>query len=252
MVSSFLPPQGFGLPSLKSKASSTLPSPQASVSNYVNQQLAGLVAGTSPVVGPSDRGASGIDSQLSTGDAALNPVQQGAATVSTKIKESNDRIRVYQQAAQRRRGLSQDGGVAYGDMRGAGSAYTPDGTLSDSRNRALALASSYIGTPYRLGGTNYRGIDCSGLVMLVYKQLGFDISQHSATWQGRNIPGVRTSLANLRPGDLVAWRDGSHIAIYAGNGQIIEAANPRSGTRRTRLWASPNAVYGIALRLPGE
>src|SRR5690606_5971125 len=112
--------------------------------------------------------------------------------------------------------------------------------------------SSYLGTPYVLGGTSYRGIDCSSLVMMVYNQLGFNITRHSATWQCKNIPGVRTSIANLRPGDIVAWKDGSHIAIYAGNGEIFEAANPQRGTLRRKLWANPNAVYGIALRLPGE
>jgi cell wall-associated NlpC family hydrolase len=50
----------------------------------------------------------------------------------------------------------------------------------------------------------------------------------------------------------VAWKDGSHIAIYAGNGEIIEAANTRVGTVRRKIWASPDQLFGIAVRLPGE
>lgn len=133
-----------------------------------------------------------------------------------------------------------------------GAAWQANGKLSNSRNSLLRDASSYLGSRYVLGGRSYRGIDCSGLVMNVYNKMGFGISRHSAGWQGRNIPGVRTSIKNLRPGDIVAWRDGSHIAIYAGNGEIIEAANPRVGTVRRRIWANPNAIYGIAVRLPGE
>ena len=133
-----------------------------------------------------------------------------------------------------------------------GNAYTPDGSLSAARNQALRTATSYLGDPYVLGGTSHRGIDCSGLVMAVYDQFGFGryLDSHLAGHQARAIPGVRTSIANLRPGDLVAWNDGSHIAIYAGNGYIIEAANERVGTVRRKLWSSD--VFGIALRLPGE
>jgi len=87
--------------------------------------------------------------------------------------------------------------------------------------------------------------------MSVYNQAGYDISQHSAGWQGRNIPGVRTSVDNLQPGDIVAWKDGSHIAIYAGNGMIWDAAR-RTGTSLRQLWAPQSAVYGIKLRFPGE
>jgi cell wall-associated NlpC family hydrolase len=140
----------------------------------------------------------------------------------------------------------------YGDMNLAGQAYKNDGSLSDSRNRLMRKASSYIGDPYVLGGTSHQGIDCSGLVMSVYNKMGFNVSQHNATWQGQHIPGVRTSVDNLRPGDLVAWKDGSHIAIYAGNGEIIESANTRVGTVRRKLWANPDDVVGIAVRLPGE
>lgn len=90
--------------------------------------------------------------------------------------------------------------------------------------------------------------------MMVYDQFGYGkyLNSHLAGHQAAAIPGVRTTLDKLRPGDLVAWRDGSHIAIWAGNGQIIEAANERVGTVRRRLWASPSQVFGIALRLPGE
>lgn len=125
-------------------------------------------------------------------------------------------------------------------------------TLSESRQKLLNKAQSYLGSPYVLGGTTKQGIDCSGLVMNVYNKAGFDVGQHSATWQGQNIPGVRTTIDKLRPGDLVAWRDGSHIAIYAGNGQIIEAANPTVGTVQRKIWADPSLLFGIKVRLPGD
>lgn len=125
------------------------------------------------------------------------------------------------------------------------------GDGSGVRQQIVNTAASYAGTPYQLGGTTATGIDCSGLVMAVYNKFGMGVTQHSAGWQGRNIPGVRTSVSNLKPGDIVAWRDGSHIAVYAGNGQIWDASRSR-GTSLRPLWAPLSDVYGIAIRLPGE
>lgn len=125
------------------------------------------------------------------------------------------------------------------------------GELSSSRQQVLKDTASYAGTKYQLGGTTAKGIDCSGLVMAVYNKAGYDITQHSASWQGRNIPGVRTAVNNLQPGDLVAWKDGSHIAIYAGNGMIWDASSGK-GTTMRRLWAPQSSVYGIKLRFPGD
>lgn len=182
----------------------------------------------------------GLDSVRSNVDR-INALFTADMTARQKAKESSQ--------------LGTGGGnydPKYGDLGLAGQAYENDGSLSNSRNKLLRNASSYIGSPYVLGGTTKQGIDCSGLVMSVYNKMGFNVSQHSATWQGRNIPGVRTAVSNLRPGDLVAWKDGSHIAIYAGNGQIIEAANTRVGTVKRKLWADPSDVVGIAVKLPGE
>jgi len=190
---------------------------------------------------------------------ALDTLQR-VGEESVRLVEQQEALSEAQRAAtarQRAQDFSQqvpqqtydyEGQFASGQI---GEAYNADGSLSPARRTALQSASSYRGTPYQLGGTTARGIDCSGLVMAVYNQLGYGISQHSAGWQGRNIPGVRTSINNLRPGDIVAWKDGSHIAIYAGNGEIIDASRSR-GTSRRPLWTSPDNVYGIALRLPGE
>ncbi len=74
-------------------------------------------------------------------------------------------------------------------------------------------------------------MDCSGLVQLVYKQLGFDLPRLSADQARQGTPVA--SMAEAKPGDLIAWDNSSrnngadHIAIYVGNGKMIEA--PRTG-----------------------
>jgi cell wall-associated NlpC family hydrolase len=128
-------------------------------------------------------------------------------------------------------------------------AYQSDGTLSDTRQRILNTTASYAGTPYQLGGRTVKGIDCSGLVMSVYNQLGFNVQSHSVSGQARTIPGAKTSVSNLQPGDLVVWNDNSHIAVYAGNGMIWDASSGKGTTMRP-LWSGK--TYGIAVKLPGE
>lgn len=107
------------------------------------------------------------------------------------------------------------------------------------RNDAITIAMSYIGTPYAWGGDDRSGLDCSGLVQQVYKGFGVDLPRLSAD-QLRS--GARTAYADLKPGDLIGWQHGDrngsgveHIAIYAGNGQIIEAPRPGIAVRRRKL-----------------
>ncbi len=94
-----------------------------------------------------------------------------------------------------------------------------------------------------------KGMDVTPLVATAYRSLGQHAAQHLP--MGSTVAGVRTSLRNLQPGDLVAWRDGSHVAVYAGNGEVVESMSPAGPIKRP-LWAPESAVYGIALKLPGE
>lgn len=91
----------------------------------------------------------------------------------------------------------------------------------------LATAKTYLGVPYRWGGTNPRtGLDCSGFVQLVMKQHGMSLPR-VARDQARQGAKV-ASLAEARPGDLVAFgRPVHHIGIYVGDGKMIHA--PRTG-----------------------
>lgn len=240
----------------------TGPLPSERLATFSNQTVGRLTQGLPSMPQANDPVGGGPQSspvQLSI-QRRMNSIKQEGQAVSVMAQR---KALLNQQGMQRVQGQYQRARAnttgqrvsaapgQQGGMGGVGRAWTADGRLSSSRNSVLADASSYVGGRYVLGGTTRKGIDCSGLVKMVYGKMGIS-SQHSATWQKNNIPGVRTSFRNLRPGDLVAWKDGSHIAIYAGNGEIIEAANPQRGVVRRRLWANESAVIGIALRLPGE
>jgi cell wall-associated NlpC family hydrolase len=108
---------------------------------------------------------------------------------------------------------------------------------------AVAIASRYIGVPYRYGGSSPSGFDCSGLVMYVYKQLGVQLPRTSMA-QFNATRRVSRSSAQL--GDLVFfWNGGSvtHVGIYAGGGMMI--ASPHTGARvQKQTIYSANVTYG--------
>lgn len=98
---------------------------------------------------------------------------------------------------------------------------------SASGSKLVAQAAKYIGTKYVYGGTSPSGFDCSGLVQYSLRKLGVSISRSSRSQYGY---GTAVSRSNLQPGDLVFFSRGggiSHVAIYAGNDQVIHA--PRAG-----------------------
>ncbi|MFB7824714.1 C40 family peptidase [Streptomyces hydrogenans] len=100
----------------------------------------------------------------------------------------------------------------------------------DSRAAAAVLAArSAVGKPYVWGATGPTAFDCSGLMVWSYRQAGISLPRTSAAQRqaGRRVP-----LSQAQPGDLVTYRgDASHVAIYAGNGQVIHAPYPGARVR---------------------
>ncbi len=123
------------------------------------------------------------------------------------------------------------------------------GTTGDA---VVNEAKEFLGLPYVWGGNSKeKGVDCSGLVQQVYKKFGIELPRLSAEQARQGTPVA--SLAQAKPGDLLAWDNSSrnngadHIAIYAGNGKMIEA--PRTGLN-VRLVDVPSAPDYIRRILP--
>jgi cell wall-associated NlpC family hydrolase len=96
---------------------------------------------------------------------------------------------------------------------------------SFSLDQVVAVALQYQGVPYRFGGSDPAGFDCSGFTQFVYAQFGISLPHSSS----RQISGgTLISPADALPGDLVAMDGGGHIGIYLGGGMMIDA--PRPGT----------------------
>ncbi|MBV7668230.1 C40 family peptidase [Streptomyces halstedii] len=103
------------------------------------------------------------------------------------------------------------------------------GTGSPRALAALNAARQALGRPYVWGANGPAAFDCSGLTQWAYAQAGVSLPRTSQEQRhaGRVVP-----LSQARPGDLVAYRaDASHIAMYAGNGQVIHAPHPGAPVR---------------------
>lgn len=93
-------------------------------------------------------------------------------------------------------------------------------------DKVVAAARSAIGSPYGWGSAGPSSFDCSGLTSWAYAQAGKSIPRTS---QAQAAQGQQVSMSDIRPGDIVVYYGGaSHVAIYAGNGVMIDSLN--SGT----------------------
>jgi cell wall-associated NlpC family hydrolase len=104
---------------------------------------------------------------------------------------------------------------------------------ADRRERLVAVAEQQLGVPYRCGGSDDRGFDCSGLVYYAHARVGIRVPRTAASQQraAQHVP-----LHRLRAGDLLFFRidggKGDHVGIYQGDGRFIHA--PSSGKRVSR------------------
>lgn len=113
-------------------------------------------------------------------------------------------------------------------------------TVRASATGIINTALSKNGSRYVWGATGPSAFDCSGFTQWVFRQNGKSIGRTT----GAQFAGG-TRVSSYQPGDLLFFNtEGpiSHVAIYIGNGQMIHAANSRSGVKIASVnesyWAS--------------
>ncbi|WP_434121693.1 LysM peptidoglycan-binding domain-containing protein [Salinicoccus roseus] len=92
-------------------------------------------------------------------------------------------------------------------------------------NAASVARSVAAGKSYVYGANSASAVDCSALAQ-----------QFMQAYKGKSIPrtaagqmAAGTQVSNPQAGDLVFFNGGSHVGIYIGNGQMIDALNPSEG-----------------------
>ncbi|GGR37096.1 C40 family peptidase [Streptomyces netropsis] len=103
--------------------------------------------------------------------------------------------------------------------------------------KALRYAFQQVGKPYVWGASGPDSFDCSGLTSQAWAHAGGAIPRTSQE-QWKTLPKV--PLNELRPGDLVLYFEGAtHVALYIGNGQVIQAPRPGAYVKVSPIAANP-------------
>jgi cell wall-associated NlpC family hydrolase len=179
--------------------------------------------------------------------------QQAANAVISKVRESErERATAMNQLAslkdtasdlerQRREGLAAEARQnAIKTAPTAPELYSVGDPDSAKVEAAIAFAEAQLGERYVLGGAGPDVWDCSGITMKSYAAAGVYIGWHSATAQ-YNVLASQQKLVpfqDAKRGDLIWWSterafsgDKYHVAIYLGNGMMLEAPNPARTVR---------------------
>ncbi|MEU1301739.1 C40 family peptidase [Streptomyces shenzhenensis] len=103
-------------------------------------------------------------------------------------------------------------------------------------SKALQIAASKKGSPYRWGATGPRRFDCSGLTLYSFKKAGKALPRTAAQQYNKTR---HISAKSRRAGDLVFFHSGSsvyHVGIYAGHGKIWHAPKTGDVVRLQKIW----------------
>jgi cell wall-associated NlpC family hydrolase len=98
------------------------------------------------------------------------------------------------------------------------------GPTSSQAGQAVQYAYNHLGDPYVWGATGPSSFDCSGLMYAAWGAAGVSMPRDTYD-EWASLPHI--PMSDLQPGDLILYNGESHVAMYVGNGYIIDA--PHTG-----------------------
>ncbi|MBN2634108.1 MAG: C40 family peptidase [Bacteroidales bacterium] len=127
-------------------------------------------------------------------------------------------------------------------------------TRSATPDRIIATARKYLGVPHCMGGTTSKCMDCSGLLVAVFRQYNI-VLPHNSEEQARYGKIIKNP-ANLKKGDLVFFIRSyqtkkfiTHAGICTGNNHFIHASTSK-GVTITSLsdpWWNEKFIFGTRI-----
>lgn len=191
---------------------------------------------------PYGNGATGEIAATSGSESTNDAVEESVAEVLPEVKDSS---------------------AVTEEIREDSSLTVADGNRQQQIEAVIARAESQIGTPYVWGGgdangptagisdgrtprTGQLGFDCSGLVLYAFAGVGISLPHYTGYQYQR---GEKIPVAQAERGDLLFWGDGGsrHVAIYLGNGQMLEAPQTGMNVQKTAVRQSGMAPYAVRL-----
>ncbi len=172
----------------------------------------------------------GYAQQLSSVVGQRQRTEEGMAAVQSQLagqKNSIAKLLASKQATLDSLTAAQQAQVVATTVGASGSTQAsysgPTGSQADT---AVQFAYGQLGCPYVWGGTGpcADGFDCSGLVQAAWAAAGVSIPRTTYE-QWAALPHISSS--SLEPGDLLYYAGESHVAMYVGDGYIIDA--PQTG-----------------------
>ncbi|MDD6195143.1 MAG: NlpC/P60 family protein [Lachnospiraceae bacterium] len=169
-----------------------------------------------------------LESQKAELDSLLASKKMKKADLDKELKQAQEEARRQQQAQQQ----NNNGG---GGSTGTSENLNPPNISNISGASVVAYANQFVGGPYVWGGNSLtNGCDCSGFVHLVYRDFGISVPRYSGAFASI---GQEVSYNNMQPGDIIVYQPKAgigHVAIYAGNGCIVEAQSSAAGITNNR------------------
>ena len=126
---------------------------------------------------------------------------------------------------------------------GSGGKTPYKGPTGSQADKAVQFAYGALGCPYVFGATGpcNQGYDCSGLMMSAWASAGISIPRVSYD-QMADLPPVSLhtssgafTTANLEPGDILGFAGNSHVGMYVGGGELIDAPVPGQVVEKVAL-----------------
>jgi len=178
--------------------------------------------------------------------AQLRAGTTGAATSATATAASATSATAFADALA---GTSGTGATATSASVDAVAGSVASGSGADGSD-VVESAKKYLGVPYVFGGEDRTGMDCSGLVQTVFKDLG--VSMPRVVPDQAKMGAEVSSLAEAKPGDLLVPKGEGHIVIYLGDGKVLHAPRPGKDVQIVDNWYKDSDLSTIRRIVPAE
>ncbi|MEW2446786.1 C40 family peptidase [Streptomyces parvulus] len=121
--------------------------------------------------------------------------------------------------------------------------FAPEAAAAAHATKALKIAASKKGSPYKWGAVGPRRFDCSGLTLYSFKKAGKKLPRTAAQQYNKTR---HISAKKRKVGDLVFFHSGRsvyHVGIYAGKGKLWHAPKTGDVVRLQKIWTG-SVLYG--------